>query len=346
MALVLRAEELRGHIGIEEAVGIVEKAFADQSHQPRFNIPRQRAFAGNRRLTVHSGGCSGLRVAGSFVHYERFSYTESDQHYAVFGPRVYTLYDSETAQLLAIIVGSLPLYPFEESGEIATETALTSAVGTRLLVRPATRVMTLLGTGRQARRHLFVFNALLKLQEVRVYSRDVVHRREFCGRMQGYVDAELVPVEKPEMAVRGADLVVCATNSNVPVIDGRWLSPGVHVTSIVGSNSALVAEGLVKVKRREVDDETVRRADLIVATLRQQAIQDEQGDLFDPVQCGILSWEDVKDLGDLVAGKIQGRTSADQITLFKQNCDQGVGYTALAQLAYEKALTLGLGISV
>jgi ornithine cyclodeaminase/alanine dehydrogenase-like protein (mu-crystallin family) len=159
MALLLRAEEIKGLISIEEAIDAVESGFRDQARHPQFSLPRHRMMAGDRRINIHSGGCVDLRVAGTFIHYERHRYTKEDQTYAAAGKRVYMAYDSETAALLTIIVGSIPLYDFDDN-DIATETAITSAVGTKHLARENCRVLGLYGTGRQARRHLKVMCTL------------------------------------------------------------------------------------------------------------------------------------------------------------------------------------------
>jgi ornithine cyclodeaminase/alanine dehydrogenase-like protein (mu-crystallin family) len=164
--------------------------------------------------------------------------------------------------------------------------------------------------------------------------------------MQPFIDAELRAVAHPREAITGSDVVICATGSNVPVFDGTWLEPGQHVTSIVGSNKELVREGLIATRRRELDDTTMQRADVVVATLREQAIQDEQADLFDPVQAGLLAWNEIGELAELVAGRIPGRTGDAQITVFKQNSDQGIGYMALARYVYDLARRVGLGIEV
>ena len=164
--------------------------------------------------------------------------------------------------------------------------------------------------------------------------------------MQQHVNVELRPVEIARDVTRGVDLIVCATGSNVPVLFGEWLHKGVHVTSIVGSNKELLAEGSVSRPRRELDDEVLVRADLVVATLVKQAIQDEQGDFFEPWHRGLLRWEEIKELGQLVSGKAKGRTQDDQITVFKQNSDQGVGFMALAKIVYEKARQSGIGIEI
>jgi alanine dehydrogenase len=182
VALLLRAEELKGLISIEEAIGAVENGFRHQGEYPQFSLPRQRMLAGDRRINIHSGGCVNLRVAGTFIHYERHRYTKEDQSYGAAGKRVYMAYDSETAKLLTIIVGSLPLYDFDDN-DIATETAITSAVGTKHLARQDCRVMGLYGTGRQARRHLKVMCALRPIETVKVFSRSADHREAFCALM-------------------------------------------------------------------------------------------------------------------------------------------------------------------
>ena len=153
-------------------------------------------------------------------------------------------------------------------------------------------------------------------------------------------------MDEPRKAAADADLIVCATGSNVPVLYGEWLEAGQHVTSIVASNKELVQEGLVSRPRRELDDKVLSRADVIIATLRQQAIYDEQGDFVEPVENGVLRWDEVKDLSALVAGKTTGRTTPNQITLFKQNSDQGVGFMALARLVHDKARRAGIGIQI
>ena len=345
MALLLKAEEIKGLVSIDEAINAVEQGFRDQANHPRFSLPRQRMMAGDRRINIHSGGCVELNVAGTFIHYERHRYTKEDQTYAVAGKRVYMAYDSETAALLTIIVGSIPFYDFDDN-DIATETAITSAVGTKYLARQDCRVLGLYGTGRQARRHLKVMCTLRPIEKVKVFSRSPENRKAFRVLMQPHVNAEIVTVNDSREAAAGSDLIVCATGSNVPVLYGDWLEVGQHVTSIVGSNKELLQEGLVSSPRRELDDKVLTRADVIVATLRQQGIHDEQGDFVEPIARGVLRWDDIKDLSSLVARKIAGRTGAKQITLFKQNSDQGVGFMAIARLAHDKARAAGIGIEI
>ncbi len=157
---------------------------------------------------------------------------------------------------------------------------------------------------------------------------------------------EINSVDSPRDVVRDVDVVLCATNTNVPLFDGDWLEPGQHVTGIIGSNVALVKAGFLKSRRREVDDKTAARADVIVTNLRESLVSEEQGDLFEPIEKGLIKLEDVHELGDLAAGKHPGRASNDQITYHKNNNGLGCADLAISMRAYELAKKEGRGTMI
>ena len=322
--------------------------FRDQGERPAYSAPRIRIQHEDRRVSVHPGGCHRLQVAGMFIHVERFTFRGGAQQYEKAGKRVYVAYDSETAELKTIIVGSLPLFDEPPEDWFGTETPITGAVGTDILARPDCRVLGLYGTGRQARRHLIAMCTIRpSIEVVRVFSRSAENR---AALRRAHAAAGARPASSrsrsPRRSPSGADLICLATGSNVPVLFGDWLEPGQHVTSIVASNKGVFLQGSVSRPRREFDDAVIARADRVVATLKEQAIMDEQADLFEPVENGVTSWDEIADLGELVAGKAPGRRSAEEITVFKQNSDQGVGFMALAKLAHDKARAAGLGIEI
>src|SRR5215471_8217146 len=178
MALLIKAEELKGLISIPEAVAAVRDGFRDQGEKPAYSAPRIRIQHEDRRVSVHPGGCHRLQVAGTFIHVERFTFRGGAQQYEKAGKRVYVAYDSETAELKCIIVGSLPL--FDEP-------------------RKDCRVLGLYGTGRQARRHLVTMCTIRpSIEEVRVFSRSADNRARFVARMQPQVRARIMAVERPE----------------------------------------------------------------------------------------------------------------------------------------------------
>lgn len=227
MGLMIRAEELRGKITLEEAIAAVREGFRDQGELPSFSAPRLRMLHGDRRVSIHPGGCHNLQVCGMFIHVERFNFTSEAQQYAGAGKRVYVAYDSETAELKAVVLGSLPLFDFDPPEDwYGTETPLTGAVGTDILAREDCAVLGLYGTGRQARRHLATMCAIRPIETVRVYSRSAENRRAFVERMQPHVDARIEAVDGPESVARGADLICLATGANLPVLKGAWLEPG------------------------------------------------------------------------------------------------------------------------
>lgn len=347
MPLLIQSEQLTGLISVEDAIDVVRQGFRDHGNAPNYAAPRVRIQHEDRRLSVHPGGCVSLETAGVFIHAERFTFNNNAQQYTNAGKRVYVAYDSETAALKTIIVGSLPLFEFDSADELfGTETPITSAVGTDILARPDCRVMALLGTGRQARRHLIAMSKIRPIEEVRIFSRSAENRAAFIERMQDFTDLTLINSDSAEDAVRGADLICCATGANVPALKGDWLEAGQHVTSIVNSNKGVKEQAGLANRRREIDDEVVRRADIVAVNLLEQSIEDEHGDLFEPVEAGIIAWNDIVEIGALLNGRGAGRTSADQITLYKQNSDQGVGFMALAKLAHDIAEKNDIGLDL
>ena len=347
MALLIDSRDLAGLISLDDAINAVRKGFTDQGNCPSFSAPKTRIQHEDRRITVHPGGCPSLEVSGMFIHAERFTFKGDAQQYNGAGRRVYVAYNSETAELRGVIVGSLPLYSFDNFEEcFGTETSITSAVGTDLFARKDSKVLGLLGTGLQARRHLIAMAKIRPIEEVRVYSRSLENRNKFIEVMNGHCDLEMRAVEEAEQAVYGADLICCATNTNVPALYGEWLSGGQHVTSIVNSTKGVMQQAKLSKPRREIDDEVVRRADKIMVNIREQSIVEEHGDLCEPIEHGFARWEDIVEIGEVLTEKTEGRTSNEQITLFKQNSDQGVGFMGIAKLACDIAEANNIGIEI
>jgi ornithine cyclodeaminase/alanine dehydrogenase-like protein (mu-crystallin family) len=108
-----------------------------------------------------------------------------------------------------------------------------------------------------------------------------------------------------------------------------------YVASIGGSDASN--------KRREIDDETIRRADLYVVHAKDVAKQDQSPDVWEIAQKGIKSWESIAEIQDLVAGKVQGRTNADQITVFNNNTGAGTQFAAVGAAVLKRARAMGLG---
>jgi ornithine cyclodeaminase/alanine dehydrogenase-like protein (mu-crystallin family) len=277
------------------------------------------------------------------THCEWVKPMAEEQVYPRLNHPVIVLYDSAEGELKGIIVGEITCAELPDNIAVTgLRTAATSAVGTDLLARPDASSLALFGAAGQAKNHLLALMQVRRLKNVKVYSRNPENRRKFVEAMGPVTNLNITPVTSPEEAVRGVDIVLTATNSSVPVFDGSWLQPGQHVTTIVGSNVGLVKGGFTAAKRREIDDATLARSQVHGIVSIQQAVQDEQADIFDPVQRGVIRWEQLIEIGAILAGKKEGRTKAEQITFYKNNAGQGVadvalGAKVLANIEKEKA---------
>jgi alanine dehydrogenase len=145
------------------------------------------------------------------------------------------------------------------------------------------------------------------------------------------VGVAVTPVADAEAAVREADIVITATSAREPVVQGDWLKPGAHL-NVMGSNWA---------NRREVDERVIARSDLIVIDSKEQGML-EAGDLLLPIQQGLLDWERVHELHEVVAGAIPGRQGPEQITLFK-SLGLALEDIAVAAHIYKLARERGVG---
>jgi alanine dehydrogenase len=345
MVRLVQPEELKGIIPYREAIAVVEMAFREWGKNPVLNNPRQRTHTPDGvRVSIHHGAAPFLGMTGYMSHCELLKQFPEHQKSVYHGHPMTILYDASTAELRGILVGN-PTSTELPISHAATElrTAATSAVGTYALARKDSKTLGLFGAGNQARAHLVALSKLYRFRKVKVYTRSAENRDALARNMSEQFDLPVEPVDEPRKAATDVDIILTATNASVAVLDGNWLEEGVHITSIVSSNIGLVKGGFLQKKRRELDDTTIKRSEVIVVCSKSQAIQDEQGDLFDPVQAGILSWDRVEELGNLLNGQVSGRTSDHQITLFKNNAGQGIADVALGALAFKKILEKGKG---
>jgi ornithine cyclodeaminase/alanine dehydrogenase-like protein (mu-crystallin family) len=204
-------------------------------------------------------------------------------------------------------------------------------VATKYLARKDSRVAAIIGTGGQARTQLEAVAAVRKLESARAYGRDAVKREKFCEEMSERLGIPVQPCASAAEAVRGADIVCTATTTSQPVVSGTDLAPGAHINAI-GANHA---------HKRELDDEAVASADIIVVDSVEQSRQ-EAGDLIIAFHGDEICWTGVKKLSEIVAGKASGRTSDTEVTLFKSN---GIASwdLAVAMKVYAMAREKGLG---
>ncbi len=345
--LLLRPQDLKGLVTMAEAIDVVELAHKKAREYPLMNSPRRRVHSPSGvRISAFAGGVHDLGVLAINEHAEVVRHTEAVQHYPYREHPVYILHSSTDARLLAVIIGEIDEKTIGYTSAMALRTAATSGVGFRLLARQDVKTVGLYGTGGMALNHLLALKTVRPVRSVKVFSRDPAHRREFEEKASRKLEINITAVTDPREVMRDVDVVIVATNSNSPVFKGEWIEPGQHITGIIGSNISLVKGGWLKQRRREMDDKAIERADVIMVNMREAIVQDEQGDLFEPIEKGLIHWEQIHEMGEVLIGKRPGRTSDEQVTLHKNNVGLSIADAGIAMRAYELAKSQGRGMNI
>ena len=224
-----------------------------------------------------------------------------------------------------------PLALLEGARLTALRTGAGAGAATRALAREDSGILALFGAGGQAPDQVEAVLAVRPIEEVRIYTPSKESARRLAERLrQRHPSVVFRAVESPRQAVRGADIITCATTSSTPVFDPADIAPGAHINGI----------GSFTPQMREV--QVVGFANLRIFVDSLVAAREEAGDLIQAVQEGHLRWEDVVEIGRVLAGEVAGRTSSDEITFFKS---VGVAVqeavTAGAVLARARAAGLG-----
>jgi ornithine cyclodeaminase/alanine dehydrogenase-like protein (mu-crystallin family) len=276
---------------VSEAIRLMRMAFEAMKNGRAQNQPR-------RRLILESGSVLHS-MAGAVGNYFGTKFYSTNPRY---GAHFYFfLYDSKTAQPLAMMEANY-------LGQIRTGAA--SGYATDLLANPKAATLAIIGSGFQARTQLDAIRAVRPIQNVRVWSRSEEKRRKFAE------ECSVTAANSAEEAVRGADIVVTATNAKDPVLESDWISDGTLVNAM-GSNVA---------NRRELPGHLVKRAALVAVDSLEQA-RIEAGDL-------ILadSWSNVVELQN-----VEPHYDPNHVTIFK-SIGLGIEDVAAGAFIYERAL--------
>ena len=213
----------------------------------------------------------------------------------------------------------------------AIRTAAVSAVATRVLARADANDLAIIGAGVQAHSHLEAMTTVRSIRRARVAARRFENAQAFAREMQAKITFPIEAVPTPEAAVRDADLIVTVTTSRDPVIKREWISAGVHINAI----------GTFSPSAREVDTETMAAASLFVD--RRESALNEAGDYLIAARESAIGPDHIKaELGEVLIGAHQGRTSPAEITLFK-SLGLAIEDLAAASLAYRKAQQQAVG---
>lgn len=316
MALYLTESDVRQLLTMSTAIELVETSFRRLAAGSATNHSRQRLHVPGKTILNYMAASD---AEGGFLGLKIYSISQGAARFII------PLISADTGEMAALIEA-------DYLGQLRTGAA--SGVATKFMARADARSAAIIGTGSQARTQLEAIACVRKLTAVRAYSRDASRRERFAREMSARVAVAVEAVGSAEEAVRGADVICTATTAASPVVEGRWLAPGVHINAI----------GINVAHKREIDAEAVNRANLIAADSPEQSRR-ESGDLIGAFGDDAAKWASVRELADIVSGKIPGRTDAGQITLFKSN-GIAIEDVVTAGWVYQAARRRGLGREV
>lgn len=316
MAIWLNEADVRALISMPELIDAMEQALASFSagcaKQPvRTVIQTPDGVFASMPAFLAEPAAMGAKLVTVFEHNDRRGLPT---HLATIA-----LLDPGTGALLALM-----------DGRFITEvrTAAVSAVAVRYLARERSRVLAIIGSGVQARSHLEALTLVRDLEDIRCWSRSAEKREQFAAASSRF---PVRAVESAEAAVRGADVVVLVTSSATPVVEDCRIEPGACVVSV----------GACLPSQREMDSALVARARLIVDS-RAAALK-ESGDIVQGIAEGRFAQDHIAaELGAVVADPSLGRTSQDQVTIFK-SLGLAVEDVMAAELVYRRACAEGIG---
>jgi len=317
MTIFLNEAAVRQLVGMDDALSATEEVFREAGSGTAINVPRIR-------VPLNDGT---LRITAAALNYRGF-YGVKISSTAVFGKnagRVFCLYKETTGELCAIV---------QVFAMGALRTGAATGVATKYLANRDAGTLGVIGAGRQAKTQVEAISKVRTIKEMRAFSPNAESRKAFCDETSRRLGIKAIPVNSAQEAVVNADIIVTATTSTQPVLLGDWILPGTHVNAI-GANYEF---------RRELDSAAVARANFI-ATDDQEQVKYESIELIEPVQEGLLTWDKVHALGDVVAGTRPGRMSAKDITIYK-SLGVAIEDVALAVRVYERAKQKGVGVTL
>ncbi len=320
--LLLSAQDVEQALSMPEAIDANARAYIALS-RGEAQVPQRVALSTEKGVSlfmpahVHTTGDLGIKVVSVFPDNPRRQL-----------PTIHALVlvlDASTGRPLALIEGARLT---------ALRTGAGAGAATRVLAREDARVMALFGAGAQAPDQVEAVLAVRPIEEVRIYTPSGESARRLARRLsERHPQVLFRAVDTPAAAVRGADIISCATTSTTPVFDPSDVKPGAHINGI----------GSFTPQMREVQVVGLPRLRVFVDSLK--AAKEEAGDLIQPVEEGHLRWEEVQEIGLVLSGNAPARTSPDEITFFK-SVGVAVQDVVTAGALLARASARGLGAKV
>jgi len=361
--LIINNDLVSRVLTMQECIDAQERAFAGLSegrsvHRPRVDmyVPCQRDDGYFRWGTMEgaNGGYFAIRMKSDIIHWPRAADGSWTEEKYCMEPGTYCglilLISTETGEPLAFINDGALQHMRVGAG---------AALGVKHLSREDSETVGILGSGGMARTFLEAFTRVRPIRRARVYSPTKANRVAYAAEMSEKLGIEVTPVDTAREAVAGADILASCTDSMVPVYEADWIEKGMHVTNLgrrempeeaTSIFDVVVRQGTAGLQMKQTERFQAERghspAAFIGGTVEEMAriparnprpgFGGDNPEFTDRGQGGSKP-----DFADLVSGRAAGRTSPDQITFYRNVGNQGLQFSAIAQIVYEKVKALG-----
>jgi ornithine cyclodeaminase/alanine dehydrogenase-like protein (mu-crystallin family) len=347
MPLILSNEDVMRVLTMGDCLEAMERAFRDLGEgeavsRPRSELILPQAEPGRHYLlkswdaALPSVGLAATRLTSNMMQRREDGAAQRLDPMPLAGGGggyvgLILLFDIATLELVAII---------QDARLQVMRAGATYGLAAKYLARKDAEILGLLGSGGQAREQLTAIAAVRRLKKVQVFSPTKANREAFAASMAERLGIEIIACESPQQAVRGADIVAAATSALEPVVPGEWLEPGQHVSFAgpgKGDRLAFERAALVVVQTR---DQTLRWQPARSASQPPPSRRSARQEPPAPQALTLL--------GDIVAGRHQGRSDPQQITIFGgfDSFGPGTAYAAVGAVVLERARRAGLGHEV
>lgn len=288
-------DEVARRLTYEKCIPIVRRAMIQFSHGETKQLLRSL-------IPLSDGRVFGIMPGAMGAH-------------APFGAKLISVFPENFARGIQSHQGLVILFDPEtgapvcavHAGEVtAIRTAAASAVATDALARKDARRLALLGYGEQAQTHARAIRKVRNFESIVVWGRSPERAQAFARRMQMEFRLLVTPAATVQEAVADADIICTVTSAPEPILKGEWVRPGTHV-NVVGSSYAGPAE---------IDNDLVVRSRFIVDS--REGVLNQGAEFLRAKQAGLIGDDHiVAEIGEVLVGKIEGRRSAEEITVYK-----------------------------
>lgn len=314
---VLDQEYVAAHLDMKACVDLMEQVFRQVEEQACKQYLRTAIELPNHNILgvmpgYFDSGYFGAKILSVYPMNGRDGYPSHQGQILLF--------EKEHGQMKAVV---------DAMSVTRIRTGAASAAASRVLARPDSTHLALLGSGEQADSHLEAMLLSFPIQTVTVWSPSSAHAERFAEKNRKKYGVEIRVCSDVQHAVEDADIICTLTPSKTPILEGDWVRPGAHINAV----------GACSAKARELDSDLVKNARFYGDN--QESVMNESGDFLIPLHEGqITESHFLGTIGQILTGVCEGRTSQDEITIF-ESLGMAVEDLACAEYLYQNGKDVG-----